>query len=125
MKAKKLFFNECHLAGRKFHDCDEVWEELKVGTCLRLVRDLDNRHDVNAVAVVYDRILEDNGEGGILNEEYVIGYIPREENEVIAQFLEMGWNDVFECRISRINPEAHYENQIRLIIRILKNEQQR
>lgn len=31
MKAKKLFFKECHLAGRQYHDVDEVWEELHVG----------------------------------------------------------------------------------------------
>lgn len=41
MKAKKLFFKECHLAGRQYHDVDEVWEELHVGTCLELQRDLD------------------------------------------------------------------------------------
>ena len=28
MKAKKLFFKECNLAGRQYHDVDEVWEEL-------------------------------------------------------------------------------------------------
>ena len=30
MKAKKLFFKECHLAGRQYHDVDEVWDELKI-----------------------------------------------------------------------------------------------
>lgn len=52
MKAKKLFFKECHLAGRQYHDVDEVWEELHVGTLLELERDLDNRYDKNAVAVI-------------------------------------------------------------------------
>ena len=45
MKAKKLFFMECHLAGRQYHDADEVWDELHVGTLLELRRELDNRHD--------------------------------------------------------------------------------
>ena len=40
MKAKKLFFKECHLAGRQYHDVDEVWDELHVGTQLELQRDL-------------------------------------------------------------------------------------
>ena len=53
MEAKKLYFMDCHLAGRMYHDADEVWDDLKVGTFLRLERDKDNRHDVNAVAVVY------------------------------------------------------------------------
>lgn len=120
MKAKKLFFKECHLAGRQYHDVDEVWEELHVGTLLELERDLDNRYDKNAVAVIFNEgIDEDTGE----REDYLLGYIPSNENKEIAQLLEMGWNDVFECRISKINPEAHYENQIRLTIRIKRNEQ--
>jgi len=45
MKAKKLFFKECNLAGRQYHDADEVWEELHVGTLLELRRDLDNRYN--------------------------------------------------------------------------------
>ena len=39
--AKRLFFMECHLAGRQYHDVDEVWDRLKVGTKLRLERDMD------------------------------------------------------------------------------------
>ena len=121
MKAKKLFFKECHLAGRQYHDVDEVWDELHVGTQLELQRDLDNRHDKNAVAVVYRTVDVDTG----IVEEYLLGYIPGEENETIAQLLEMGWEDIFECRISKINPDAHYENQIRLTIRIVRNEKKR
>lgn len=118
MKAKRLFFKECNLAGRQYHDVDEVWEELHVGTQLKLQRDLDNRYDKNAVAVVYNNV---DVETGIV-EDYLLGYIPSEDNETIAQLLEMGWDDIFECRISKINPDAHYENQIRLTIRIVKND---
>lgn len=118
MKTKKLFFMECHLAGRQYWDADDVWDELHVGTCLELKRDLDNRHDMNAVAVVYDKTDENTGE----KEEFMLGYIPKDENETIAQLLEMGWENIFECRISKLNPEAHYENQIRLTIKIRRNE---
>lgn len=118
MKAKKLFFKECHLAGRQYHDADEVWEELHVGTLLELRRDLDNRYDKNAVAVMYNRGIDRDTE---TYDEYILGYIPCAENETIAQLLEMGWDDIFECRISKIDPEAHYENQVRLTIRIVRN----
>lgn len=118
MKAKKLFFKECHLAGRQYHDVDEVWEELHVGTILSLERDFDNHYDNNAVAVIFTKgIDEDTGE----SLDFLLGYIPSDDNEEIAQLLEMGWNNVFECRISKINSEAHYENQIRLTIKIIKN----
>ena len=53
-------------------------------------------------------------------EEYLLGYIPRGENETISNLLEMGWGNIFECRISKIDPEVHPEEQIHLVIKILK-----
>ena len=114
MVAKKLYFMDCHLAGRKYHDVDEVWNELKVGTIVELHRDLENKFDGYAVEVIYT---DANG------EKFVLGYLPREENEVLANFLEMGWGMIFETRISRIIPEAHPEQQIQLTIKIKRNEQ--
>lgn len=116
MEAKKKFFMDCHLAGRKYHDADEVWDKLKVGTLLRLERDLDNRHDPEAVAVMYDdKEIEDS---------FCIGYFPRENNETFARILEMGWTDMFECRISKLNPDAHPEHQVHLTIKILRKNQE-
>lgn len=111
MVTKKLFFMDCHLAGRKYHDADEVWDELKVGSTLRMERDKENRLDPYAVMVVFEKD----------GEEYKLGYIPRGENETIANILEMGWNEIFECRISKINPDAHPENQVHLTIKIKRN----
>lgn len=115
MKAKKLYFKECHLAGRKYYDADEVWDDLKVGTLLKLERDLDNRHDEDAVAVLFEKDI--NGE----REQYMLGYIPSCENEEIAKLLEMGWKQIFECRICKIKPDAHPEDQIHMTIKIKKN----
>lgn len=119
MISKKLFFLECNLAGALYHDLDEVFEELKVGTELSLVRDKDNAYDKNAVAVVYCK----HHEEAQSDEEFLIGYIPRRENETLAQLLEMGWSKIFKCTICRIDPEAHYEQQIHLKVSILRNEE--
>ena len=51
MVTKKLFFMDCHLAGRKYHDADEVWEDLKVGTTLRLERDIISLSVVSARSI--------------------------------------------------------------------------
>ena len=114
MEAKKKYFMDCHLAARTYYDADEVWNELKVGTQLKLQLDKENRFDGNAVEVIYT-----NPE----NEEYRIGYIPRDKNEGIAAFFEMGWTDIFVCRISKLNPDAHPENQVHLTISIKRNIQ--
>lgn len=114
---KKMYLMDCHLAGRKYHDADEVWDELKVGTSLKLERDKENGHDANAVAVIFER----KDKKGAVEDEFVIGYIPRDCNETIANFLEMGWTDIFECRISKLDPEVYPDNQVHLTIRIKRN----
>lgn len=111
MEKKKMYFMDCHLAGTMYHDADEVWDKLKVGVPLFLERELDNRYDPDAVEVVY----YDN------DTRYVIGYIPRDENKELAAFLEMGWGEIFECRINRVIPDAHPENQVHFTIKIKRN----
>ena len=115
METKKKYFMDCHLAGRMYHDADEVWEQLKVGTPLRLVREADNRHDPDAIAVCYYDKCEE--------ELYHIGYIPSAHNEQLAILLDMGWAHLFECRITQIQPDAHPEKQIHLVIKVRRNKE--
>ena len=75
-------------------------------------------YDPNAVAVVYYKLDTDEEE----LPRYVVGYIPRDENSELAAFLEMGWGEIFECRINRIIPDAHPEQQVHLTIKIRRNE---
>lgn len=112
MKAKNLFLFDCHLAGRKYHDVDLVWDELRVGMHLDLVKDTDNKFDPYAVAVVYTDV-ED--------EQYLLGYIPKDKNRLLSDFLEMGWSKLFTCTISKLAPDAHPENQIHLTIKLERN----
>ena len=118
MEAKKLYFMDCHLAGMMYHEADEVLDKLKVGTKLTLERDLENRYDPNAVKVVYCDTEADQTK----TSQYVVGYIPRDENSELAAFLEMGWGEIFECRINRIIPDAHPEQQVHLTIKIKQNK---
>ena len=108
MKAHQKFYMDCHLAGRKYHDADLVWEYLRVGQTLRLEREQDNPHDPNAVQVIF------NKDG----EDYLLGYIPRDCNKDLAAILEMGWTNIFNCRIAGLNPDTHAENQVQLTISI-------
>jgi len=114
MKAHQTFFMDCHLAGRKYYDADLVWDYLRVGQQLRLERETDNPHDPYAVQVVYTKD----------GDDYLLGYIPRTDNKQIAGFLEMGWTEIFDCRISIINPDTHPENQVRLTISIRRKKEE-
>jgi len=112
MKAHNLFFMSCHLAGRMYHDADMVWDDLKIGQVLRLERDPENKYDANAIQVIF------NKDG----EDYLLGFIPRSDNEQMAAFLDMDYDEAFECRISQLNPDTHPEQQIQLTIRLRRNE---
>ena len=116
MNAKKKYFMDCHLAGRMYHEADEVWNMLKVGTKVELVREEDNRYDPQAVMVCYND--EEN------DEQVCLGYIPREQNNTIALLMDMGYSDIFECRINQINEKAHPEQQVHLTIKIRRRDEE-
>ncbi len=98
-----------HIAGFGYWDGCEAFEHLKIGTKLDLVRDEDNRFDPYAVAVYY--------------KELKLGYIPRDSNKEISKYLDMGWNDLYDVRITRVTPDVHPEAQIEVVARIKRNVQ--
>src|SRR5262245_50854743 len=63
-------------AGLRYHDAKAVWDQMKVGDALTLVREPANPHDSNAVRVEW------NG--------HQLGYVPRAENEAIARQMDRG-----------------------------------
>ena len=64
------------LAGFQYHEGKSVWDQLRVGDALVLVREPGNQHDPNAVRVEWRGRL--------------IGYVPRRENEAVARQLDFG-----------------------------------
>lgn len=113
MKAKeiktsnKVHLTNFHIAGFSYWDGCEVFEQLHIGTKLDLVREEDNKFDPYAVAIYYG--------------EYKLGFIPRGENHDISKYLDMGLEDIYDVRITRITPDTHPENQVEVIVRI-KNQ---
>ena len=85
-----------------------VFDELKMGTKLELVREEYNSHDHNAVAVYF--------------KDMKLGFIPKHQNELISQFLDMGHSDVFEARVCQLDKEAHPEHQVHVNIYIKRRE---
>ena len=73
---RSVLIQDSPIAGFQFHRGDEIWPSLTVGAPLTLVREPNNRHDANAVAVYF--------------QKDKLGYVPRGENSAIAQMLDRG-----------------------------------
>jgi hypothetical protein len=71
-----IIVQQSPLAGFQFYDGKVLWEDMKPGDPLVLVRERDNAHDANAVRVEW------NGNR--------LGYIPRRENADVARQMDRG-----------------------------------
>lgn len=72
----KILVQSSPLAGFQYHAGPQVWERLRVGAALALVREPANPHDARAVRVEWQGIQ--------------LGYLPRAENEAVAAALDRG-----------------------------------
>ncbi len=73
------------LAGFRHGAAAEVWQDLRAGDSLSLVRDPDNPHDANAVRVLW--------------KGRVLGYVPRRDNAALAWAMDRG--ETLQARISK------------------------
>ena len=106
---KRKHFLHCNIAGFTYWEGCIAFSELKMGSKLELVREENNRHDTDAVAIYHN--------------DMKLGYIPKYKNELISQFLDMGHSDVFEARVCRIDREAYPEQQVYVNIYIIRKRQ--
>ncbi len=91
---------ESPLAGCQHHRAAGVWPFLRQGEALRLVREPNNPHDPNAIAVYFrnDRL----------------GYVPRRENRALAAMLDRG--ETMEARITRLQQADNPWQRLRFSI---------
>lgn len=82
----RILIQSSPLAGYQYHAGAEVWDQLKPGDALQLVREPDNPHDRNAIRVEW--------------RGKQLGYLPRVENQAIAVELDRGSR--VEARIARL-----------------------
>ena len=71
-----IIVQQSPLAGFQYYDGKVLWDDMKSGDVLTLVRERDNPHDANAVRVDW------NGNR--------LGYIPRRENADVARQMDRG-----------------------------------
>lgn len=98
----RLLVQSAPLAGFRYHAAGEVWSELRVGDALELLRETDNPHDANAVAVAW--------------RGRKLGYVPRRENAALAWGMDRG--TPLRARVSRLvehpNPARRIEFEVYL-----------
>jgi hypothetical protein len=88
-------------AGLAHHEAKSVWDEMRAGDPLTLVRESGNPHDGNAVRVEWRGVM--------------LGYLPREDNEPIARQLDRG--NPLTARIARL--ERARNHRLKLQIEVL------
>lgn len=111
---REVLLTECEIAGWYYHSDDDICNELTEGMELRLVRQTDNPHDRFAVAVVpaedYPEILED------FDFDEILGFVPRSENHLIAQLMDLGWQDIFKVRLTGIREDGPRAGRLRMSV---------
>ena len=92
------------LAGSQYYAAARVWDEIRVGDRLTLVREADNRHDRHAIRVEW--------------HGHKLGYVPRAENRAAARALDAG--ERLEARVTRLrddpDPWRRIEFSVHLIL---------
>ena len=83
-------------AGLRYHDAKVVWDQMKVGDTLTLVREPENPHDGNAVRVEW------NGRQ--------LGYIPRAENAAVARQMDRG--NRLAARITKLTTHRNHRRKL-------------
>ena len=104
---QRKHFLHCNIAGFTYWDGCMALGQLEIGSPLEMVRDEDNKHDPDAVALYF--------------KDYKLGYIPAHANETISQLLDMGYGNIFEVYVNRICKEAHPESQVHINVYIKRN----
>lgn len=118
---KRVLYKECQIAGITFHDLKEVWDELYEGAELALVRQKDNKYDKYAIAVA---LADDyDGDSDDFDFNFILGYVPRTENQHLATMMDLGWTEAFECELSQVNGSNPYKGSLYMKIYMVSKEE--
>ena len=72
----RIVVQHAPLAGFVYYDGKAVWERMKTGERLTLVREPSNPHDANAVRLEW--------------QGHMLGYVPRKDNADLARQMDHG-----------------------------------
>jgi hypothetical protein len=82
----RILVQSSPLAGFQYHAGEALWQQMREGDRLMLVREADNPHDANAVRIEW------HGQ--------MLGYLPRAENRAVAAAMDGG--EAVDARIAKL-----------------------
>ncbi len=82
----RIIVQQSPLAGFQYYDGKVLWDNMRVGDALVLVREAQNPHDANAVRVEW--------------KGQPLGYLPRRDNADVARQMDRG--EKLQARIVRL-----------------------
>lgn len=94
----RVLVQDSPLAGFQYHAGAELWNELRVGDVLTLVREPENPYDSKAVRIEW--------------KGHKLGYLPRRENAAVAAEMDRGTR--VEGRISDLVVDRNPWRRIRI-----------
>lgn len=92
----RIVVQHAPLAGFVHYDGKGVWERMKKGDRLTLVREPSNPHDANAIRIEW--------------QGHMLGYVPRRENADLARQIDLGARP--EGRVTALSKARNGRHQI-------------
>lgn len=97
---RHIIIQRSALAGFRHHDAPTLWAGLQADDLITLMREVENPHDPDAVALYW--------------KGRKLGYLPRGENFMVARLLDRRRN--LSARIERLWRNAHRNERIRVAV---------
>lgn len=92
----RIVVQHAPLAGFVYYDGKVVWERMKTGERLTLVRESTNPHDANAVRLEW--------------QGHMLGYVPRKDNADLARQMDHGAR--VQARVTELTRLANGRHRI-------------
>jgi len=103
MKNKREHLSHFSISGFTYYEGALAFNQLKIGTALRLEAEPENKYDPRAVAIYY--------------KDHKLGFVPRNENRIIYKLLEIGFSN-FDVRVQQLDQQAHPEAQVGVVVHL-------